>query len=44
MKVAAAMDKDYIVDASCIGCGICKEVCPVKNIKMVDKKSQFKHG
>ncbi|MFP3040757.1 EFR1 family ferrodoxin [Treponema primitia] len=36
-------DKNYTVDGSCVGCGICKEVCPVHNIELIGGKPEFKH-
>ncbi len=36
-------DKSIVVDEKCIGCGICANVCPVENIKIVDKKPLFQH-
>jgi Pyruvate/2-oxoacid:ferredoxin oxidoreductase delta subunit len=33
--------KDYNVNEHCTGCGICREVCPMRNIEMVDHKPQF---
>jgi ferredoxin len=33
--------KDYNVNNNCIGCGICKEICPVKNIEIKEKKPVF---
>jgi ferredoxin/flavodoxin len=36
-------DKNYIVNDDCIGCGICKEVCPVNNIEIREGKPEFKH-
>lgn len=36
------LDKGYSVNNDCIGCKICKDICPAKNIEMVDKKPQFK--
>jgi MinD superfamily P-loop ATPase len=38
------MDRDYIVDGNCTGCGICKMVCPVKNIEIMNGKPNFKHN
>ena len=32
------MDKDFITDENCIGCGTCQKVCPVNNITMKDNK------
>jgi ferredoxin/flavodoxin len=42
-KEMADMDRDYIVNDNCTSCGICKEVCPVKNIEIINNKPQFKH-
>jgi ferredoxin/flavodoxin len=39
----ATMDKDFTVNNDCTGCGICEEVCPVKNIEMTDNKPRYKH-
>ena len=36
-------DKNFYVDERCNYCEICKEVCPVKNIKIVDGKPQWQH-
>lgn len=35
-------DKDFNVDESCIGCGICKKVCPVDNIELVHGKPEWR--
>ena len=43
IKKAAGMDKDFTVNNNCTGCGICKEVCPVKNIELVNNKPQYSH-
>jgi ferredoxin len=43
IKKVSEMDKDFTVNNDCAGCGICKEVCPVKNIEMKDNKPQYKH-
>lgn len=31
--------KNFKVNASCTGCGICAKVCPTKNIQTVNKKA-----
>jgi ferredoxin/flavodoxin len=36
-------DKNYTVSNNCTGCGICKEVCPVKNIELINGKPAFNH-
>jgi len=33
--------KKFLSNSDCIGCGVCEKVCPVKNIKVVDKKPQW---
>jgi ferredoxin/flavodoxin len=43
IKKVAGMDKDFTVNNNCTGCGICKEVCPVKNIELVNNKPQYNH-
>jgi ferredoxin/flavodoxin len=42
MQKISLLAKDYNVNENCIGCGVCKEVCPVKNIEMLNKKPVFK--
>ena len=44
VKKVSATDKDYTVDNNCTGCGICGEVCPVKNIEMINNKPRFNHN
>ncbi|OPX62849.1 MULTISPECIES: EFR1 family ferrodoxin [unclassified Methanoregula] len=36
-------DKKFSVTDACISCGTCVEVCPAKNIGLVDKKPVWKH-
>lgn len=36
-------DKSIIVDEKCNGCGTCAKVCPVNNIKIVDRKPELQH-
>jgi NAD-dependent dihydropyrimidine dehydrogenase PreA subunit len=38
------MDKAYIVGDNCTGCGVCKMVCPVKNIEIINKIPVFKYN
>ncbi|MDR2096956.1 MAG: EFR1 family ferrodoxin [Spirochaetaceae bacterium] len=38
------MDKDYIVSDNCIGCGICKDICPAGNIEIINGIPNFKHN
>ncbi|MEA5032409.1 MAG: EFR1 family ferrodoxin [Sphaerochaeta sp.] len=37
-------DKSIVVDGTCTGCGICAKLCPVDNIKLVDRKPEFQHA
>ena len=43
VKKVSSIDKDYNVSNDCNGCGICKELCPVHNIQLVNNKPQFNH-
>ena len=43
IKKVNNMDKDYNVNNNCNGCGICTQVCPVKNIELINNKPQYKH-
>jgi ferredoxin len=38
------MDEDYIVNDNCTGCGICKDICPVENIEIINRIPKFKHN
>ena len=38
------LSKDYNINENCTGCGICEEVCPVKNIEIVNKKPSFSNN
>jgi ferredoxin/flavodoxin len=44
LKNIPTMDRNYNVNTDCIGCGICKEVCPVKNIEIINKRPQYKNN
>lgn len=44
LKKVSNLDNYYSINSNCSGCGICKEVCPVKNIEMINKKPAFKHN
>ncbi|WP_242829546.1 EFR1 family ferrodoxin [Clostridium sp. Ade.TY] len=35
-------DKNFISNSNCIGCNICKNICPVDNIEVKDKKVIWK--
>ena len=36
-------DRPILDPEKCNGCGTCEKVCPVNNIKIVDKKPEFQH-
>ncbi len=42
-KKVHGMDKNFNISNDCIGCGICKEVCPVENIELIENKPVFRH-
>jgi len=37
------LDKSYVTDGNCTGCGICEKVCPVGNITMKDGIPEWNH-
>jgi ferredoxin len=41
MQNISLITKGYNVNNSCIGCGICQKICPVKNIEIVNKRPIF---
>jgi ferredoxin/flavodoxin len=43
MKEVNTMDEKYYVDEKCDGCGICQQICPVDNIKLVNEKPEWQH-
>jgi len=36
-------DESFQVDTKCVGCGICAQVCPVDNIRLVNRKPVWQH-
>lgn len=42
-EILPLMDKSFFSDDKCNGCGICSKICPVKNIKIEDKKPLWEH-
>jgi len=39
IKRAATMDKSFVTDDMCNGCGLCASLCPVDNIKMSEQSA-----
>lgn len=36
-------DDKYYSDENCNGCGICAQICPVDNIKLINDKPEWQH-
>ncbi len=36
-------DENYYSDGNCNGCGICVQICPVDNIKLINEKPEWQH-
>ena len=43
IQKAPNTDSGYVVNDKCTGCGICKAVCPVGNIEIVNNKPKYNH-
>jgi len=43
LRVMRGEDKNFWTTSSCKGCSICAKVCPVDNIRIVDKKPVWMH-
>jgi Pyruvate/2-oxoacid:ferredoxin oxidoreductase delta subunit len=43
VKNASEIDKPFMAESDCIGCGVCENVCPVENIKMNSRKPAWQH-
>jgi len=43
IKEVNTMDEKYYTDENCNGCGICQQICPVDNIKLVNEKPEWQH-
>jgi ferredoxin/flavodoxin len=42
-ELTVLADRSFRVDDRCNGCGICAKICPVQNIKMVNRKPVWQH-
>lgn len=43
IRSVAGSDKKFSVDPTCISCGTCERVCPVRNISLAEKKPVWHH-
>jgi ferredoxin len=43
MEAFPEKDREFHIEGSCTGCGICRNVCPFGNIEMADGKPQWLH-
>lgn len=43
VRVMRGEDKKFWVSEACTACGLCEKVCPVGNIRMVDKRPVWAH-
>lgn len=44
VKDTRKWDREFHAEEKCTGCGICHKVCPVQNIKMINRKPEFQHN
>ncbi|MCL2698356.1 MAG: EFR1 family ferrodoxin [Oscillospiraceae bacterium] len=42
-KNIESLDAAFFADDNCSGCGQCEKICPVKNIKLVNKRPEWQH-
>lgn len=42
-KLIHLSDRSFTINEKCNGCGICAEICPVSNIKIVENKPMWLH-
>ena len=42
-KLTLLADRSFRLNERCNGCAICEKICPVKNIKMIEKKPVWQH-
>jgi len=43
LKTVNRSDEKYYSDEKCNGCGICQQICPVDNIKLVKEMPEWQH-
>lgn len=44
IKKVPEFDKKFLVSDACISCNLCRDICPVNNIEMIDGKPSFKNS
>jgi formate hydrogenlyase subunit 6/NADH:ubiquinone oxidoreductase subunit I len=44
IKTVNSSDEKYYSDEKCNGCGICQQICPVDNIKLINEKPEWQHN
>ena len=44
IKTVNRSDEKYYSDEKCNGCGICQQICPVDNIKLINEKPDWQHN
>jgi len=43
LELMPLTDRSITIDDKCNGCGTCIKICPVNNIKIIDKRPEFQH-
>lgn len=40
---AAGLDTNFTADSNCNACGVCEKICPVGNIRLIDRLPKWEH-